>query len=178
MMDERQGQIYAKAMGVILALIYVGLFISAFWKLFVTKDITNSTLEIFLIVAIPVLFLILARKDESLMIPRRFLGEPIPTDDVDESKQYRKQRYVNGAIGLAASYTLLNIILYFTLGESMTTMIFFQILNGHNSLNLVLNFAIDFILGFVIFYAVGALLDEIIIKRYHQKLAALEHNDE
>lgn len=54
MMDERRSMLIARGMALTLVIVYLGIIVSALWKYISTKDITNSTVEIFLIVMIPI----------------------------------------------------------------------------------------------------------------------------
>lgn len=106
-MDERSQQIIVKAMAITLALAYVFLFITCIWIYATTKDITNSTFELILIVLIPLSIAWFARKDESLLIPRTFTGKEYPTESNEQTKKKRKVYYVYNALGLAGIFLFL-----------------------------------------------------------------------
>ena len=73
-MDERSERFIARGMAITLGLVYLYLIVSGIWKYVSTKDITNITWEIILIVMIPVSIGWFARRDESLLIPKMVTG--------------------------------------------------------------------------------------------------------
>jgi len=89
-MDERSTSFVTKAMGITLGILYLGTIVSCIWKYIVTKDITNSTLEIILIVAIPVSIGWFARGDESLALPKDLTGTPLSISQDKVSKKLEK----------------------------------------------------------------------------------------
>jgi len=62
-------------------------------EIFLTKNITNSILEVFLIVAIPTANGWISGKDESLALPRNISSESFLSSDNQSSKTLRKRHY-------------------------------------------------------------------------------------
>lgn len=171
-MDERSQQIIVKAMAITLALAYVFLFITCIWKYATTKDITNSTFELFLIVLIPLSIAWFDRKDESLLIPRTFTGKEYPTESNEQTKKKRKVYYVYNALGLAGIFLFLEIIdsifiqkdwHYFTFNSAWS-----------NTVNIFITLSLEYVIGVIVFFMIGFVWSELSLKRYKRKLDDLE----
>ncbi|WP_077618444.1 hypothetical protein [Bacillus sinesaloumensis] len=175
-MDERSQQLISKGIAITLALLYVALFVSAIWKYVSTKDITNSTLEIILIVMIPASIAWFARKDESLTIPRMMSGETVPTGTDVPSKKARKRHYFWDSLGFALVVLVLNILTTFLLEKDWGSFHFFTGLS--DTMSMVILLLIEFLISILVFYAISYMWDEFTIKRYNHKLQELEDLDE
>lgn len=170
-MDERSEKIIARAMGMTLGLLYLFLISFTIWKYVTTKDITNCTLELFLIVLIPLSISWFARKDESLLIPRMTTGQELPTEQDIESKQQRKKSYFLDSLIFAM------VLLIFTIIDSIFIQkewYFFPIFPELSSkVNIITTHVFEFVLGVIIFYVIQYVWDEWKIRRYEKKLKEL-----
>lgn len=109
-MDERRQFIVTGAISVIGVLAYIGLLGYSVYKYISTKDITSITTELVFILLIPFMFLWLARKDESLLIPDRLSGKPLPTENDSESKRERRRFYLADSTLFALVMTIFQFI--------------------------------------------------------------------
>src|SRR5690606_8179930 len=176
-MDERSEQLVARGMAVTLGLLYVVLFVSCIWKYVTTKDITNSTLELILIVMIPGAIAWFARKDESLLIPTMSTtGKEIPTGTDEKSVKKRKKHYFIDAIGLAFIFLLFTIIDSLFIQKQWDHFSVFP--EASESINITASLSLEFLLSIIIFYAIAYVLDEWKVKRYNKRLEELGYFDE
>ncbi|WP_342431282.1 hypothetical protein [Neobacillus sp. FSL H8-0543] len=175
-MDERSQKFIARGMAITLGLVYLYLLVSGIWKYVSTKDITNSTWEIILIVMIPASIGWFARKDESLMIPKMVTGEQIPTGSDDQSKKRRKRYYFWDSLGLATVFLILTIIGTFLIEKDWQNLLLFP--QWSVMTNIFVTLSMEFIISIIVFYAISYLWDEWNIKRYNQKLDDLENKYE
>lgn len=176
-MDERSQKLVAGGMGITLALLYLYLFISCIWKYITTKDITNSTWELILIVMIPLSITLFARKDESLMIPKMVTtGQQLPTESNHQAKKERKRYYFWDALGLAAVFMVLTLLDTLFIQKGWDYFIFFP--QWSEKVNIMIIFSAEFIVSLIIFYAIAYVWDEWNIKKYNRKMKELEETDE
>ncbi|MDR7077420.1 putative flippase GtrA [Neobacillus niacini] len=175
-MDERSQKFIAKGMAITLGLVYLYLIVSCIWKYTSTKDITNSTMEIILIVMIPVSIGWFARKDESLLIPKMVTGEHIPTGSDHQSKNRRKRYYFWDSLGLAIVFLILNIIGTLFIEKDWQHLLLFPQWSG--KMNILVTLSMEFIISIIVFYTISYIWDEWNVKRYNRKLDELENYDE
>ncbi|MEH7177578.1 hypothetical protein [Neobacillus vireti] len=175
-MDERSQNFIARGMAITLGIVYLYLIVSCIWKYISTKDITNSKLEINLIVMIPVLIGWFARKDESLMIPKMVTGELIPTGFDHQSKKRRKRYYFLDSLGLAVVFLILTIIVTFLIEKEWQHLLLFP--QWGEQINIIVTLSMEFLISIIVFYAISYVWDEWNVKRYNRKLDALENYHE
>lgn len=177
-MDERQSTIVAKAAASTLALLYIGLIVLAVWKYVVTKDILNSSTEIILLVIIPFAILWFSRKDEALLIPKRFTDQEVPAQLDAPSKRVRKKHYFLSALGLAIAFRSLDIIAVVFIEKNWREALLFNIFNVNENLDIGLTIVTEVVTSVIVFYIIGYFIGEWAVKRYNRKLAELENDDE
>lgn len=175
-MDERSNLFVTRAMGITLGILYLGTIVSCIWKYIVTKDSTNSTLEIILIVAIPVSIGWFARGDESLALPKDLTGTPLSTSQEEVSKKVRKKHYVWHTLAFALFILIMDSIAVFLIEKDFERFLWFP--NLSDRINVWIVLALEFLFGFIIFYAIGYLINEQIVRKYNKKIDDLENNDE
>lgn len=176
-MDERSSKIVAGAMGITLGLLYLFLIGFTIWKYVTTKDITNCTLELILIVLIPLSITWFARNDESLLIPRMTTtGKELPTEQDVDSKQQRKKAYVLDSTAFATVLLILTMIDAIFIQKEWYFFPFFP--QAKDAVNIILTHALEFFLGLIIFYTIRYVWDEWKVKRYENKLKELGETDE
>lgn len=177
-MDERSNAVVVKAMALTLILIYVGIFVSCIWKYVSTGDITNSTMEIILIVVIPFAITWFARKDERLTLPKDMTGKLVPTEDNLQSKRLRKRHYFWSALGFATFILILTVITAFFVEKDWQELMLLPIPNLPKKMNVIITLTAHFILGIIVYYIIGYILGERSIRKYNRKIDELENNDE
>lgn len=175
-MDERSQQLISKGIAITLAVLYVLLFVSAIWKYVSTKDITQSTLEIILIVMIPASIAWFARKDESLTIPRMITGEMVFTEADYQSKRKRKRHYFWDSLGFSTVVLVLNLITTFFVEKEWQGLQLFVGLS--KTMNMIILFVLEFLMSIIVFYAISYIWEEFNIKRYNRRIQELEDNNE
>ncbi|GGA63712.1 hypothetical protein [Ornithinibacillus halotolerans] len=171
-MDERSQQMIARGIGITLALLYVGLFVSAIWKYVDTKDIANSTLEIIFIVLIPASIAWFARKDESLSIPKMVSGENVPTELTKEARKSRKKYYFWDSVGFAIAVLILTILSTFFIEKDWQHLLLFPNLN--ETWNIIYVLGMEFIMSIIVFFAISFVWEEWNVRKYNKKLEDLE----
>jgi hypothetical protein len=175
-MDERRISIGARAMGMTLVITYFYILIVAISKYVNTKDITNSAWEIGLLVLIPFSILWFSRKDESIMLPKKFRGSELPIGSDVKTRKQRKKHYAIDSIGLSIGFAIVTMIAVFFIEKDEKGLLLFSNLN--KTLNWILIVGIEVIVGFIVFYAIAYIWGEWSIKRYNRKLDELEVYDE
>lgn len=163
-------------MALTLVIVYLGIIVSALWKYISTKDITNSTVEIFLIVMIPISIGWFARKDESLMLPRDLTGDTLPTSEAKADRTRRKRHYFWDALGFAIFVLVMNIVTSLFIEKDFNDMLLFP--NINSTMNIVLSLSLQFVITVVVFYLIGYVLNEWSVRKYNKKMDELENKDE
>lgn len=171
-MDERSQQIIVKAMAITLGLAYLFLFVSCIWKYATTKDITNCTLELILIVLIPVSIAWFARKDESLLIPKMITGNQYPTELDEATKKKRCGYYFLNALWLAGVFLILEILDSLFIQKEWTYFSFFP--EANSTANIITTLGLEYVIGVIVFFAIGLVWSEWSIRKYKRKLDELE----
>lgn len=175
-MDERGKHIGARAMGLTLALTYFYLLFVTIWKYVSTKDILNSAPEIGLLVLIPFSILWFSRKDESVMLPKTFIGNELPISTHEQASSKRVKHYILNSAGLSISFMVLTITALLFIEKDASDFILFP--NHSDIVNYTIAISMELVLGFIVFFAISYVWGEYIIKKYRMKLEELEDDDE
>jgi len=176
-MDERSQKLVARGIVMTMALLYLYLLVSCIWKYVITKDITNSTWELILIVMIPLSIAWFARKDETLLIPKMTLtGQEVPTESDEKTMKTRKRYYFWDSLSLATVFSILTITDSLFIQKSWDYFILFP--EWNDKTNIISGLFLEFIISVVVFYAIAFVWGEWKLKRYNRILNELEDNDE
>lgn len=171
-MDERTEEIVLRAMAITLGLVWIYVLIVVIWKVFSTSNIFTGTTDIVLLILMPASVWWFSREAESIALPRTMLGRELPVGLDHESRLIRRRSYLTEAFGLSFGWTILTLIVTFIIEDSSSKLLLFPSLS--NSVNYILIFGTELIIGFAIMYSLKSIDGEYTIKKYHQKLDALE----
>lgn len=171
-MDERTEAIVLRAMAITLGLVWIYALVAVIWKAIISVDVFTGATDIGLLILIPTSIWWFSREDERIGLPRTMLGEELPTELDEESKKIRKGSYLTEAMGLSLGWTVLTIFVTFIIENTSSRLLLFS--NLSNFLNYLIVFSLELLIGFILVYSLKSIDGEYTIKKYHQKLDALE----
>lgn len=171
-MDERTEAIVLRAMVITLGLVWIYVLIAVIWKAVSTADTFTGASDIGLLILIPVSIWWFSRDAESIALPRTMLGQELPVGLDEESKKTRSRSYLIEAMGLSLGWMFLTIFVTFVIENTSSKLLLFS--NLSNWMNYFIVFGTELVIGSALIYGLKLIDGEYTIKRYHQKLDALE----
>lgn len=168
-MDERVSAIRAKAIAIALAVGFLYQLAVAIWKVVHYRVVEAATSEIVFIVLVCTVFVIMAREDERLLLPR------IGSDDPEEllapaARRSRMVGYLKQSLALAIAFTAISAFAYFGLGLDDGQFGWVGAVAPWVAVGFVLA---GFLIEWLIFFAIGSFWGEREVRRFVRSLKEL-----
>lgn len=159
--DERTNENIGKASTIALGVAIIYSLIEAVYKYITTKDISNCSWEIGLIVVTSLVFYIASRSKYDADLPKTFMGSVLPTGLNKKDKSARIKSYCFEGVVFAVGMVVFDVVgAYFVKDDAIS----FQIVTNNSVLNWLITFATLFLISTIFDYIAG----ELAVKKYNR----------